>query len=1518
MKLKRKILNFFAAIVMIFGSTPSILLNAYAEEPVGDAPKHEKTLTSNGDGTYTVTLSVTGKASSSTVQNVTKSNVILVVDTSNSMNSNAAGYSGTRLEAEKNALTKTDGIIDKLLANNTAETTDIIELYGINFGTRSSAAWDWSTDGSTIKSAINGLTTSRGTNWEEALILAKQVADAKHAAEPEENTYVIFMTDGEPTTHQNSYNVNPNYGQEWGYANDDARAIVTAGYTFYGIFTFGSGNSSNYLKSLVNYAYTGSGTYNSSLSSEYAQYFYDATDTQALINALEAIIDEISSSVGYTNIAITDGLTDLTSSMKVDGKISGLTYTRSGGSYGTGTVWTDAPQATTTDGSINWNLGSTVLEDGVTYSVSFVVWPEQESYDLVADLNNGRISYNDLTDAQKSSVIKISDDSYALKTNTDYPTLTYSTISTTTSSAGTETVISNPTTINIDNPSPVGLAAERLTLEKKWEDNLDPSQRKDVNGTVTLDLYKDDEPYEQNIELTEENSWKIEDYISIAPGIIISSESDIYDQLKQNYTEYSFGGKSYIILENGHDYYFEEEDINNHFDLTNYIYHPMLVDGQMKNVFFTRDGSGNITGIEEFKDMDSLSATNTLKGGILVGKKVINNGKEDTTIDDEYEITITLDGADEGQYRIYTYNEDGSVAGRSEKISYTDGEIEEKIKVNQKIMVTDVPTGTTFDVTEKLPDGYTRNKVDYELVKYDGTENEQGVHEVYGNTSATATVTNYLESGDLKISKEVTNESGNLTQAQNQTFDFTAKFYKKQGDAEPVRTETFTLKHGESKEFKNIPDGWYYEIVEDAKAGFNGGEEIVKTGTVKAGEETEIEVENKYTVSPIDAKIIAHKDFVDGYQQFWIDSDSFEFQLIGDNQILESKSATLSGSTVEFDVNIADAGTYVYRITEKTQNEDGTSAFRPGVLRQSGDEDIEVTIVVVDNGDGTLSIESQTYSKASQTIYNLYEDTKTYGAEGELEFEKVLEGRDWDDSDEFTFTLSGSEGAPLPKNTELTANIDHKKVNFGTIKFSEKDAGKTYNYTIKESFDVPSVEPADEVAGGISFTIAVEFDKETGTMNLVVSDYENTFTNIYKTVNLGAEKIWDDDEDRDGLRENYDGYFVAVKNDEGKYVAYDELALEDKDDYLFINLPEKNAEGEVIEYEVVEASTCSGEGDAIKCTEFKGDDNYAVTIVDGVITNKHQPEMYDETGELKVKKIWQGEGNELVRPSSVLVELLANGEVIDTASIVAGQNDEWTHTFTGLYKNQGGEEIEYSVQESKLGETAFEEGSDVIVVYNDDDTIAGSWTKSVAEYEVTNTWTEATDEIVYEGASEFAIEKIDGDGDVMKGVTFTINGKDKKTDEEGLITKTVPISKNEKEENFEFTIKEKKTLKGYRLVKGSAKIAVNCTSEFSNADPESLVNTYIKTCEFEKSGSEKYVWNEANKVLTVVNKRIPKEEDGYGGVIYTPATPETGGMIRLGRGEDLAGDNSIIAMVVVGMCAVTTAATGAAKARRRK
>ena len=87
MSLKSRFRNIAAAFLMIVSTVApmgnGLLLNAYAEGEPDDAPKRSKTLTDNGDGTYTLTLSVTGRSSQS--DNSTKANVVVIYDTSGSM-----------------------------------------------------------------------------------------------------------------------------------------------------------------------------------------------------------------------------------------------------------------------------------------------------------------------------------------------------------------------------------------------------------------------------------------------------------------------------------------------------------------------------------------------------------------------------------------------------------------------------------------------------------------------------------------------------------------------------------------------------------------------------------------------------------------------------------------------------------------------------------------------------------------------------------------------------------------------------------------------------------------------------------------------------------------------------------------------------------------------------------------------------------------------------------------------------------------------------------------------------------------------------------------------------------------------------------------------------------------------------------------------------------------------------------------------------------------------------------------
>ena len=422
--------------------------------------------------------------------------------------------------------------------------------------------------------------------------------------------------------------------------------------------------------------------------------------------------------------------------------------------------------------------------------------------DCIASLrNNGTCDESDLT---KFGLGVNDDGSFRLITNS---TATFR-FRTATKIEGSDEPEYSEISIPIDfkeERDPTNLPETTLDIVKVWLDSMDAHQRDDISD-VAVDLFVDrgeNSDPERHYTFTKAaesgNEWVGEDEsgkseYTVAPGVMKKLDGTPETEgLRGLGPVVKVGDDEYVVLEAGHDYEFDNEQLSlnedgsNHYHITKRKYHPMIIGegGNIHDVVFSEDGK---TATIEDGALTKLSLENTLNGGILVGKTVVNNGEEDKTIEDEYEITITL-SEETGTYRIYTYNPDGTVKERSDKKTYTGGVINEKITVNQKIRVQDVPTGTTYEVTEVLPDGYTRNKVDYTVVMYDGTEDKDGVQEVFGNASAQATVTNYLESGDLIISKEVTATSGDLTKAQNKAFSFTINFYK-DGSTEPVRTDT--------------------------------------------------------------------------------------------------------------------------------------------------------------------------------------------------------------------------------------------------------------------------------------------------------------------------------------------------------------------------------------------------------------------------------------------------------------------------------------------------------------------------------------------------------------------------------------------------------------------------------------------------------------------------------------------------------------------------------------------------------
>lgn len=126
---------------------------------------------------------------------------------------------------------------------------------------------------------------------------------------------------------------------------------------------------------------------------------------------------------------------------------------------------------------------------------------------------------------------------------------------------------------------------------------------------------------------------------------------------------------------------------------------------------------------------------------------------------------------------------------------------------------------------------------------------------------------------------------------------------------------------------------------------------------------------------------------------------------------------------------------------------------------------------------------------------------------------------------------------------------------------------------------------------------------------------------------------------------------------------------------------------------------------------FDGDDNKVTdtTFYPNEMGTKPEPvqvTLYAKYEEIKtsvkVTKVWEDADNERgKRPESVTVTLVQDEEEID--SIELSEENEWTHTFTGLPAYSDGEEITYTVRENEISngyEVAYEEVEGGYVIHN--------------------------------------------------------------------------------------------------------------------------------------------------------------------------------------------------------------------------
>ena len=265
-----------------------------------------------------------------------------------------------------------------------------------------------------------------------------------------------------------------------------------------------------------------------------------------------------------------------------------------------------------------------------------------------------------------------------------------------------------------------------------------------------------------------------------------------------------------------------------------------------------------------------------------------------------------------------------------------------------------------------------------------------------------------------------------------------------------------------------------------------------------------------------------------------------------------------------------------------------------------------------------------------------------------------------------TINKEDESGAPL---ANAVFSVIRKSTNgvVGTITTGPDGKGTIYgllkdDYIIRETSAPSGYTLAKDV-----IVSADSFDSKGATA---------TITDKKAVTTVSGTKTWKDNDDQDGKRP--DSIKVNLLAN-GKVVQSKTVKASDNWKYSFTNLPEFE-NGKKITYTVME--------DAVA--------GYTSTIDGYNITNNHTPATVKVSG----TKTWKDNNNQDgIRPSSITVNLLANGQQVASKKVSA--SDNWQYSFDNLAAYANGQKITYTVTEDAVaGYTSTVDGYNITNTHN--------------------------------------------------------------------------------------------------------------------------------------------------------------------------------------------------------------------------
>ena len=250
---------------------------------------------------------------------------------------------------------------------------------------------------------------------------------------------------------------------------------------------------------------------------------------------------------------------------------------------------------------------------------------------------------------------------------------------------------------------------------------------------------------------------------------------------------------------------------------------------------------------------------------------------------------------------------------------------------------------------------------------------------------------------------------------------------------------------------------------------------------------------NTYNVKPVESSVtdqITATKVLTG-RELGLKAGEFSFELVEGDVVVARGTNDADGKIAMGKITYDKPGTHTYTLREA---KGGTTS--KGITYSDAKYTIETTIT--DNGDGTLKAEHVLKSDKPATFENTYSVAPT---DADLDFglSKAIDGREWTDGDEFSFTITAPDGTPLPNPATVTVSKRDAKDGIAAIKFGKirYTAAGTYKYEIRENAGSTVGMTYDAHVATAEVTVTEDGE---GKLAANVTKKENgRFTNTYST-----------------------------------------------------------------------------------------------------------------------------------------------------------------------------------------------------------------------------------------------------------------------------------------------------------------------------------------------------------------------------------------------------------------------------------